>query len=121
MRPANLCAASDPPQDQARKKYEMRNRTLTFAALACAGVLLLTGTLRTIRADHDGEKHLFVWAGDQARTNPDFLAVIDFDEHSRNYGSVITTVSFQARPLRATSHITSGFRPTGACWAPVAC
>src|SRR5215467_961648 len=41
---------------------------------------------------HAGEKYLFVWAGDQARTNPDFVAVVNFDEHSPNYGSVITTV-----------------------------
>ena len=39
-----------------------------------------------------GEKYLFVWAGNQARTNPDFLAVINFDEHSNGYGKVITTV-----------------------------
>src|SRR3989442_10760223 len=38
------------------------------------------------------EKILFVWAGDQARTNPDFLAVVNFDESSRDYGKVITTV-----------------------------
>src|SRR2546427_7304952 len=38
------------------------------------------------------EKFLFVWAGDQARTNPDFLAVVNFDESSRDYGKVITTV-----------------------------
>ena len=38
------------------------------------------------------EKYLFVWTGDQARINPDFLAVINFNEHSANYGRVITTV-----------------------------
>ena len=38
------------------------------------------------------ERFLFVWAGDQARTNPDFLAVVNFDESSRDYGKVITTV-----------------------------
>ena len=38
------------------------------------------------------EKYLFVWAGDQARSNPDFLAVINFDEQSPQYGSVIQTV-----------------------------
>src|SRR2546425_3751115 len=38
------------------------------------------------------ERFLFVWAGDQARTNPDFLAVVNFDEGSRDYGKVITTV-----------------------------
>ncbi len=37
-------------------------------------------------------KYLFVWAGDQGRTDPDFLAVINFDEGSADYGKVITTV-----------------------------
>src|SRR5262249_28021391 len=39
-----------------------------------------------------GEKTLFIWAGDQSRPNPAFLAVVDFDEHSPKYGSVIATV-----------------------------
>ena len=39
-----------------------------------------------------GEKTLFIWAGDQMRSNPDFLAVVNFDEHSPRYGSVIATV-----------------------------
>jgi selenium-binding protein 1 len=38
------------------------------------------------------EKVLYIWAGDQARVRPDFLAVIDFNEHSANYGRVIRTV-----------------------------
>jgi len=37
------------------------------------------------------EQYLFVWAGDQARTSPDFLAVIDFDPDSSRYGEVMTT------------------------------
>jgi selenium-binding protein 1 len=39
-----------------------------------------------------GEKNLYVWAGDQARSNPDFLAVVNFDEQSPKYGTIITTV-----------------------------
>ncbi len=35
---------------------------------------------------------LYVWASDQARVAPDFLAVIDFDRKSRNYGQVLRTV-----------------------------
>src|SRR5262245_13990233 len=56
------------------------------------------------RYDHDGdrgrerERFLYVWAGDQARTAPDFLAVIDFDRKSPRYGKAITT-----RPLRGSS------------------
>ena len=38
------------------------------------------------------ENVLFVWSGDQSRTNPDFLAVVNFDEHSPQYGKVIGTV-----------------------------
>jgi 56kDa selenium binding protein (SBP56) len=38
------------------------------------------------------DRYLYVWAGDQARLAPDFLAVVDFDEDSDRYGSVIRTV-----------------------------
>ncbi len=38
------------------------------------------------------EKYLFVWAGDQARSSADFVAVVNFDERSPNYGSVIKSV-----------------------------
>src|SRR5258705_11508380 len=49
-------------------------------------------TSSTKTHDDDNEKYLFVWAGDQARSGPDFLAVVNFNEDSRNYGKVITTV-----------------------------
>ncbi len=48
--------------------------------------------------DEDGDdrphkaRTLYIWAGDQARVAPDFLAVIEFDERSKNYGKVIKTV-----------------------------
>jgi hypothetical protein len=42
------------------------------------------------RARHEA-KYLFVCAGDQARTNPDFLAVLNFEQGSRDYGKVIAT------------------------------
>ena len=35
---------------------------------------------------------LYIWASDQARVAPDFLAVIDFDRKSPNYGKVLKTV-----------------------------
>ncbi|MBC7894667.1 MAG: hypothetical protein H7066_04595 [Cytophagaceae bacterium] len=37
-------------------------------------------------------KTLYVWASDQAGVAPDFLAVIDFDRKSRDYGRVLRTV-----------------------------
>ena len=71
----------------------MPKRFVTIAALFGAAVLSSTVTLHVLRADHEnGEKYLFVWAGDQARVNPDFLAVVDFNEHSHAYGSVINSV-----------------------------
>ena len=75
----------------------------------CAAVLLgapisisvlLLGTTRAQhqkdKQDHENgakhEKYLFVWAGDQSRANPDFLAVINFNEQSNHYGQVLKTV-----------------------------
>lgn len=47
-------------------------------------------------ADESAAKYLFICAGDQARTAPDFLAVINFDEHSKDYGKVIAALPFAA-------------------------
>jgi selenium-binding protein 1 len=55
-----------------------------LALLSAAALLMGAGQTR--------EKYLFVWAGDQSRTNPDFLSVINFDERSPRYGAVIKTV-----------------------------
>jgi 56kDa selenium binding protein (SBP56) len=41
---------------------------------------------------HREQNTLIIWAGDKAHVHPDFLAVIDFDEHSPNYGKVLRTV-----------------------------
>jgi selenium-binding protein 1 len=57
--------------------------------------LVVAGTLAARhepRNDDKPERTLYVWAGDQARVAPDFLAVIDFDEDSPRYGKVIRTV-----------------------------
>ena len=56
--------------------------------LACATM----GGPAAAVADGSPARHLFVWAGDQARQAPDFLAVVDFDERSADYGKVVTTV-----------------------------
>ncbi len=44
------------------------------------------------KGDEKRAKTLYVWAGDQARVAPDFLAVINFDEESDDYGKVLRTV-----------------------------
>jgi len=38
------------------------------------------------------ETTLYVWAGDAARQQPDFLTVVNFDEASPDYGKVVRTV-----------------------------
>jgi len=74
---------------------------MSAAVLSLTTLLLATG--RPSRARQAGEtsepqerpnqeRYLFVWAGDQSRSNPDFLAVINFNEHSSHYGEVIQTV-----------------------------
>lgn len=77
--------------------------TRTACVVASASLAALFATDRVAKAgnteeqdDADdgsvGEKTLYVWAGDQARVAPDFLAVINFNEHSSHYGQVIRTV-----------------------------
>ena len=66
-------------------------KVCTLAAL----VPLLAGTpLGSNQNQDEGNpaRTLYVWAGDQARVAPDFLAVIDFEEDSPRYGKVIRTV-----------------------------
>jgi selenium-binding protein 1 len=40
----------------------------------------------------NAERYLYVWTGDQTRKKPDFLAVVNFDERSEDYGKVLRTV-----------------------------
>ncbi len=71
-------------------KIRTTNLLLLVAGSTLAVVALLaTGTARSKTA---AEKHLFIWAGDQARTAPDFLAVVDFDPGSPDYGKITSTV-----------------------------
>lgn len=39
------------------------------------------------------EKYLLIWAGDQARKASDFLAVVNFDPASADYGKIIKSVT----------------------------
>jgi hypothetical protein len=66
-----------------------RMSTLAVLVLAVAATPLARNEPRE---DHKLPKTLYVWAGDQARVAPDFLAVIDFDEDSPRYGKVVTTL-----------------------------
>jgi uncharacterized protein YbaA (DUF1428 family) len=77
-----------------------RFKLIGLAMLICFALPAVADDVRDLEK-HDAkdlvkhqekEKYLFVWAGDKARDNPDFLAVINFDEESDNYGKVITTM-----------------------------
>src|SRR5438874_4060388 len=66
----------------------------TVALLLGASTIALAQSGQGTRQDKDdhgakAEKVLYIWAQDQAQVAPDFLAVIDFDEQSANFGEVI--------------------------------
>jgi hypothetical protein len=65
---------------------------LALVTAAAAGDIKKNRRGEAFRRDNQPENVLFVWAGDQLRQAPDFLAVVDFDEGSANYGKVITTL-----------------------------
>lgn len=79
-------------------------RLLVIAALVlgAATVAFPQNNGDSTQKDHSGEhekgdrgqseKVLYIWAQDQAHVAPDFLAVIDFDEQSPEYGRVIDVV-----------------------------
>src|SRR5579871_5522389 len=74
-----------------------QSRVLLAGPVLLAGIVLMFA-IPPGTADDDDEAgsdktltRLLVWAGDQARTAPDFLAVIDFDEASPAYGKVVAT------------------------------
>jgi selenium-binding protein 1 len=78
----------------------MNRVTLLISALVLL-TLALSGTAlgkgrdemnHNMQNDQQPATTLYVWAGDQARVAPDFLAVINFDETSNDYGKVIGTV-----------------------------
>jgi hypothetical protein len=79
---------------------ERPSAALIFGALLLTAVLLRTGFSWARQEGQEAEqnwgihqeKHLFVWAGDQSRGHPDFLVVINFDEHSSHYGEIVKTV-----------------------------
>jgi selenium-binding protein 1 len=59
--------------------------------------LLAAAQTSWAQKDEPGErghaaKHLYIWAGDQARLAPDFVTVVNFDENSKDYGKILKTV-----------------------------
>ncbi len=75
---------------------KFRTAVLSFGLVLVAALPAQTQNVKARTASyhdwHEPAKTLYVWAGDQARVAPDFLAVINFDEDSADYGKVIGTV-----------------------------
>ena len=76
-------------------KRWLRNAAVTGVVVMALG--LSSGGPTRAHDDRDDdrlgpEKTLYIWAGDQQRVRPDFLAVIDFNKDSGNYGRVLRTV-----------------------------
>ena len=89
----------------------MRKVYIAAVLISSAAILLSNPLFREVTAAHDQDKeeHLFVWAGDQARANADFLAM-----SSRRF-------RFPTPWQAATNRITSGSRLMETCWRPADC
>lgn len=88
--------------------------TLALAAVCCAGDRAGSATERTAAETGEGRpepaRFLYVWAWDADRRSGDFLAVIDADPASPEYGRTITTV---ATDVVGRAHHTEHVMPSG--------
>ena len=71
----------------------------TRSVLLIAAVCFFASAAPCVAAVDDSGKYLFICTGDQARKSPDFLAVVNFDERSSQYGRVIGKADVQG-PVR---------------------
>jgi selenium binding protein SBP56 len=71
-------------------------RRLKLALLFAVSVVSLVRAKASAAQTRGPEKYLFICAGDQSRQAPDFLAVVDFNEASAQYGKVVATAPFAA-------------------------
>ena len=77
-----------------RRSRLVSPRALVLWLLVTSSALTLTACVKKRQPPPPPEpkSFLYVWAGDQARKSPDFLAVVNFDENTLGYGKVLTTV-----------------------------
>lgn len=73
-----------------------RKQLVVIGLVLATAILFSTLIPRVAAEDDNAGKVLFICAGDQARVSPDFLAVINFDQKSVDYGKVIATAPFAA-------------------------
>lgn len=65
------------------------------------GIVLVMGVVlgATLTFAQNEQNTLLVWAGDKAHLTPDFLAVVDFDSNSPQYGKILRIVTLPAGQL----------------------
>lgn len=76
------------------KRFPTNPAFLALAAAALSFFVIASSAPAARRRPAD--RYLYVWAGDQARKAPDFVAVVDFDPASKSYGRVLSTVPLPA-------------------------
>lgn len=74
-------------------------------------VALLVVLLGVSAGQASSPSYLFLWAGDDAKTGSDFLAVVDADPASKRYGQVVASVAVPG--LTGTPHHTEMEMPRG--------
>ncbi len=70
----------------------MRHGTLLLLTIALSFTTSSRSAETKAAPSSEGSPYLFVWAGDAARQSSDFLAVIDANPSSANYGRIVSTV-----------------------------
>lgn len=75
----------------------MSHRSLILITVAlCFTLISRADDTKATPPEFEGSSYLFVWAGDASRQSTDFLAVIDANPSSPNYGRIIRTVPVDA-------------------------
>lgn len=85
-----------------------------FRALVCSMIASCAATAiaqSSARLEKRKGHYLFVWAGDAAGKNTDFLAVINADPQSPDYGKLVTTLATKQRTMQ--NHHTEYVMPKG--------
>jgi hypothetical protein len=63
------------------------------AILSVVGIVFGSDVAETTLDGAGPSRFLAVWAGDEDRRQPDFLAILDVTPHGPRYGKVITTTT----------------------------
>ncbi len=91
----------------------MNRKAASKIATALCCTVLVVAAVRVVAMPRDAAArghYMFVWTGDEAKKGNDFLAVIDADPASANYGKLLTTVPTDQQTMQI--HHTEYVMPT---------